>query len=128
MPVYWFALLNIHPDLLRAILVFITLHMVMYPASNGYNSYFDRDEQSIGGLKHPPKVTRELWEIVVLFDLLSICLASFVSFWFMLMVFIYLMVSKAYSWDKIRLKKLPVVGAATVTLFQGLFTYLMVQV
>lgn len=43
------------------------------------------------------------------------------------MVFIYLLVSKAYSYDKVRLKKYPVIGALTVVIFQGFFTYLAVS-
>ncbi|MBA3648276.1 MAG: UbiA prenyltransferase family protein [Chitinophagales bacterium] len=127
MPVYWFALLNIHVDIFKAILVFIVLHFLVYPASNGYNSYCDKDEKSIGGLKHPPKVSVELWYLVIVFDIASIGTAAFIDIRFALMIFIYLMVSKAYSWHKIRLKKFPVSGAITVTLFQGLFTYLAVQ-
>ena len=128
MPVFWFALINIHVDVSKAILVFITIHLFLYPASNGYNSYFDRDEQSIGGLKNPPKVTKELWYLILLFDFLSILFATIVSVAFAFMAFIYLIVSKAYSYDKIRLKRFPIIGALTVVIFQGFWTYLMVQV
>lgn len=128
MPVYWFALIYIDVNVEKAIWVFITLHLFVYPASNGYNSYFDRDENSIGGLKKPPKVTSALWYLVVLFDLLSLWIAIGVNLAFAAMIFIYMLVSKAYSWDKIRLKKYPVTGALTVTFFQGFFTYLAVQV
>jgi len=79
MAVFWFALINIEVDISSAILVFITIHLFLYPASNGYNSYFDRDEQSIGGLKNPPAVTKELWYLILLFDFLSILTASFVN-------------------------------------------------
>ena len=41
-------------------MLFFILHFLVYPASNGYNSYFDKDEESIGGLKNPPKVSKEL--------------------------------------------------------------------
>lgn len=127
MPVYWFALINVQVDVSKAILVFITLHLFLFPASNGYNSYFDRDEKSIGGLKNPPRVTKELWYLILIFDFLSILFATSVSTAFAFMTFIYLMVSKAYSYDKIRLKKFPIIGTLTVVIFQGFWTYLMVQ-
>src|SRR4030095_11678293 len=82
MPVYWFALLHIDIDASKSFLVFVTLHLFAYPASNGYNSYFDRDEQSIGGLKNPPKVTGELWWLVVAFDVIAVLLALMVSLLF----------------------------------------------
>src|ERR1700684_1733623 len=54
MPVYWFALSQVvNPDIKRALLIFIILHILIYPSSNGFNSYMDRDEGSIGGLKSP---------------------------------------------------------------------------
>ncbi len=128
MPVFWFALIAIDVNWQKAILVFITLHLFVYPASNGYNSYFDRDENAIGGLKNPPKVTKELWYMILVFDFISLLLATEVSLLFAAMIFVYMLISKAYSWDKIRLKKFPVIGALSVTIFQGFFTYLAVQV
>ena len=92
MPVYWFALLGIEIDLIRAALVFFTLHLFLYPASNGYNTYFDRDEQSIGGMKHPPAVTRELWYVVVAFDIFAVLMALTVNLAFAIMAFVYLLV------------------------------------
>ncbi len=127
MPVYWFALIPIEVDVYRAAMVFIALHIFIYPASNGYNSYFDRDVESIGGLKHPPEVTRELWYVVLAFDLFSLLIALLVNLPFAVMALIYLLVSKAYSYEKIRLKKYPVTGAITVVVFQGFFTYMAVQ-
>ena len=127
MPVYWFALIPIEVDVYRAVMVFIALHIFIYPASNGYNSYFDRDVESIGGLKHPPEVTRELWYVVLAFDLFSLLIALMVNLPFAVMALIYLLVSKAYSYEKIRLKKYPIIGAITVVVFQGFFTYLAVQ-
>lgn len=130
MPVYWFAL-SVLPDIAfdKAIYVFIIIHLLVYPASNGYNSFYDKDEGSIGGLKHPPKVTRKLLWLVLLFDFLAL-MGSFVlvSLEFTSGIFIYLLVSKAYSYDKIRLKKYPLVSTLVVVVFQGAFTFIMVQV
>lgn len=51
------------------------LHVLIYPASNAYNSYFDKDEGSIGGLKNPPKVDKKLWQVANVFDVLGILLS-----------------------------------------------------
>lgn len=130
MPVYWFAL-SVSPApviiLWKALLVFLILHLLVYPASNGYNSFFDKDEDSIGGLVKPPEVTPQLFYLVIIFDVLAVSLSLILSVSFAAMILIYLLVSKAYSYDKIRLKKYPVTGALTVILFQGMFTFLMVQ-
>ncbi|MBD1398390.1 UbiA prenyltransferase family protein [Pontibacter sp. JH31] len=129
MPVYWFALSVADGyTLWRAVGVFIILHLLVYPASNGYNSYHDRDEGSIGGLKRPPQVTQELFHLVVLFDVAAVLGSLFLSPLFALLVAVYLLVSKAYSYRGVRLKKYPIVSTVVVTFFQGAFTFLTVQV
>jgi 1,4-dihydroxy-2-naphthoate octaprenyltransferase len=47
--------------------------------------------------------------------------------YFAVLIAIYLLVSKAYSYDKIRLKKYPIWSTLVVIFFQGAFTFLMVQ-
>jgi 1,4-dihydroxy-2-naphthoate octaprenyltransferase len=107
----------------RALLVFLVLHLFIYPASNGYNSYMDQDEGSIGGLKHPPKATRQLFYASILFDLCGLGISAFLGGEFLLGILLYILVSRAYSWRGIRLKRYPVVGFLSVVLFQGAFTF-----
>lgn len=129
MPVFWFALSNIEEvNYWTAVWIFIVIHVFLYPASNGYNSYFDKDEESIGGLEKPPVVTSELFSLVMIFDVAAIIGAWFVSPLFSLLIFVYTMVSKAYSYDKIRLKRYPILSTVVVTAFQGAFTYVSVLV
>lgn len=129
MPVFWFALSNSEKcDGWQAFWVFLIIHVFLYPASNGYNSYFDKDEGSIGGVERPPEVTSELLFLVYAFDLIAILGAWFVEPLLAAMVLVYTIVSKAYSYDKIRLKRFPILSTVVVTVFQGAFTYLMVLV
>lgn len=129
MPVFWIALSPLEGFApWRAVAVFLILHVLVYPASNGYNAYFDRDEGSIGGLKHPPRVNKQLWWLVLAFDGLALLSAAFLSLRFAACVLVYLLVSKAYSYDKIRLKKYPFISTLVVVVFQGGFTFLMVQI
>ena len=130
MPVFWFGLSALRGPWSgwRAVGVFAVLHLLAYPASNGYNSYYDRDEGSIGGLKAPPKVTPELLHLVWLFDALAVGGAALLSLPFAGLVVVYLLISKAYSYEGIRLKKYPLLSTAVVVVFQGAFTFLMVQV
>lgn len=129
MPIFWFALSTLSDfNIERALGVFLLLHLLVYPASNGYNSYYDRDENSIGGLKAPPKVTHELMHLVLLFDVLAVLTGTLMSPLFGALVAIYLLVSKAYSYEGIRLKKYPIISTFVVTFFQGAFTFFMVQI
>ena len=130
MPVFWFGLSALPGPFGwgRALGAFVVLHLLVYPASNGYNSYYDRDEGSIGGLKAPPKVTPELLTLVRLFDALALGGALLLGWGFALLVAVYLLVSKAYSYEGIRLKKYPLLSTVVVVVFQGAFTFLMAQV
>jgi 1,4-dihydroxy-2-naphthoate octaprenyltransferase len=127
MPVYWFALSQlISPDIPRALLIFFILHVLLYPSSNGYNSYMDRDEGSIGGLKSPLTPTRQLYQASILMDGLAVLLSLFISPYFTLGTLLYILASRAYSARQIRLKKYPVLGYLTVVIFQGALIFFMV--
>ncbi len=127
MPVYWFALSQIvHKDLARVILIFFILHFLVYPASNGYNSFMDRDESSIGGLKKPLMPTRQLYFFSLGMDALALLLGFFVSPIFAMGILAYISASRAYSFRGIRLKKYPVIGYLTVVIFQGALVFFLV--
>ncbi|MEQ8552684.1 MAG: UbiA family prenyltransferase [Cyclobacteriaceae bacterium] len=129
LPVFLFASAIIGSfSLLEFVAVFFILHFLLYPASNGYNSFFDKDEGSIGGVRNPPKVTKELYYVAWGLDILAISLGLCFSWEFALMLFIYGMVSKAYSHPITRLKKRPILGWLSAGVFQGYFTFLMVVV
>jgi 1,4-dihydroxy-2-naphthoate octaprenyltransferase len=126
-PLYFFALSQV-PDIKwdKAALIFIILHFLIYPASNGYNSYMDRDTESIGGLGKPPPPSKELYHLTIVLDLLAIGLSFLVSPFFAAMMPLYIGASKAYSYRRIRLKKYPVIGYLTVIVFQGALTFWLV--
>ncbi|WP_045113511.1 UbiA family prenyltransferase [Microscilla marina] len=127
MPVFCFAAgIAFSGDWFRLLLTFGILHLMVYPASNGYNSYYDKDEESIGGLEQPPPVSKQLLYVSLLIDGIALLLSLLVSLWFTLGILLYGLVSKAYSNDTIRLKKMPVLGWLTVGVFQGGFTFLIV--
>lgn len=128
MPVYWFALSQTaNINVTHAILIFVILHLLVYPASNGYNSYMDRDTQSIGGIKNPMQPTRQLFYTSILLDATGLLLSCFVSRWFVLGILLYILASRAYSYRGIRLKKYPIIGYFTVIIFQGAVTFFLVM-
>ena len=105
LPIFLFAVsISNNPFLGNVLLVFFILHFLLYPASNGYNSYFDKDEGSIGALKNPPEVSLQLYRVSLLLDGIAILLGFLINWQFVVMIFIYGIVSKAYSHPSIRLK------------------------
>ena len=128
MPIYWFALSFVdNIDWLKAIIIFFILHVLVYPSSNGYNSYMDRDESSIGGIENPLKPTKELFTVSILLDIMAIAASFFISPLFVLCIFIYILFSRLYSYRGIRLKQYAILGYLTVVLVQGSLTFFMVN-
>jgi 1,4-dihydroxy-2-naphthoate polyprenyltransferase len=128
MPVFLFALSETeNVDTFRAVLIFIILHLLVYPASNGYNSYMDRDEGSIGGIAKPLVPTKQLFWVSVLMDGMALAASFFISLYFAAGLAGYIIASRAYSYRGIRLKKYPVLGYLTVIFFQGAVTFFLVM-
>lgn len=122
MPVFWLSI-SVLPaagwSWSSVVAVFAVLHLILYPASNGYNSLIDQDTEPVGGIKNPPPVTVHLRILVLIFDLLSIGLSFWIGLYFGFCVSVYWLVSKAYSSPSMRLKKMPLVSWLVVCVFQG---------
>ncbi len=124
MPVYFFALSQVPIiNISHAVLVFICWHFFAYPASNGYNSYFDKDEGSIALIEKPPTVDKSLYYLSLFMEFMAILLGLMVSFPFGFAVLIYGVLSKLYSHPATRLKKYPIFSFLIVFFFQGAFIY-----
>jgi len=127
MPVYWFALSQVvTKNWPHALLIFFILHLLVYPASNGYNSYMDRDTTPIGGLERPLAPTRQLFLVTLAMDLLALLLGAFISLYFVAGLAVYILASRAYSYRGIRLKRLAVIGYLTVIVCQGALVFFLV--
>ena len=127
MPVYWFAISQINEiNVVNAVLIFIILHFFVYPASNGYNSYMDRDKGSIGIVEKPMMPTKQLFYTSNVLDFIGLISSLFISYYFFIALFLYVAASRAYSFRGIRLKKFPIISFITAIVFQGGVVYFMV--
>jgi 1,4-dihydroxy-2-naphthoate polyprenyltransferase len=128
MPVFWFALSQVESiHIIHSILIFIVLHVLVYPASNGYNSYMDKDTDSIGGIKNPLQPTKELFYVTVVMDVLALMISFFVSIYCVLCILGFIAASRAYSYRGIRLKKYPIIGFIVTSIFQGAVIFFLVN-
>jgi len=126
LPVYLFAISQLEKiDWLDAVIVFFILHVLVYPSSNGYNSYMDRDETPIGGLSKPLQPTKQLFYVTIIMDAVAVGLSLIISIYFVAGVLLYILASRAYSYRGIRLKKYPLTGYLIVIIFQGALTFLL---
>jgi 1,4-dihydroxy-2-naphthoate polyprenyltransferase len=128
MPVFWFALSQVESIYLtHTILIFVVLHLLVYPSSNGYNSYMDRDTESIGGIKSPLQPTKELFYVTIGLDALALIVSAFISWYSLLCIAGFIAASRAYSYRGIRLKQYPIIGFIVTSIFQGGVVYFFVN-
>lgn len=128
LPVFCFAFSQTESIYIKnSFLIFIILHFFIYPASNCYNSFMDKDTKSIGALENPPPVTIKLYLASIILDVTGLILSLFIGLELFLMLTLYILVSKAYSWHGIRIKKYPILSWLIVSFFQGGFTFLLIN-
>lgn len=126
-PVFFFALSAVEEiHWMRTLLVFFILHLLVYPASNGYNSFMDRDETPIGGIAAPLQPTRQLFYFTIAMDILAVVLGLMISPFFSIGITLYILASRSYSYRGVRLKKYPLIAYITVIIFQGAVTFALV--
>jgi len=124
LPISLFSFYYIQPAAdLQLFLVVIIWHVLVFPSSNGYNSYNDSDEGPIGGLASPPKPTELLLQVSNILDITAVLLSLVVNIYFAFFVTVYIIASRLYSNRKIRLKKFPIIGFLVVFIFQGAWVF-----
>lgn len=124
LPISLFSFYYIRPEIsFQFWIVVLVWHLLVFPSSNGYNSYNDRDDGPIGGLKEPPKPTRMLLHIANAFDAIAVMLSLSVNLYFAFFVTIYIIFSRLYSNRSIRLKKYPWAGFIVVFVLQGAWVF-----
>lgn len=115
----WGFLLGAHQASLRALVAFVAFHVFLYGGITAYNSYYDRDEGPVGGLRTPPPVTPQLLPFSLFAQLVGLGLALYVGVAF---TFLYLGIaalSVAYSHPRFRWKAKPIHSLLVVAFGQG---------
>ena len=124
MPVYLFALSQTpYADIGGAGISFFILHLLIYPASNAFNSYYDSDLGSVGGLENPPPSNPKMLWLANILDSSALLLAFSISYYLTLLVGAYIIASRLYSYRNIRLKQFAIIGFLVIFIFQGFFTF-----
>lgn len=128
-PVFFFALAqNPSANLVSALALFLILAVAIFPASHGFNSYYDRDKGSIGGLEKPPMVDSQLLTIAVGLETLGLALTAICFGPIPTIALIaYGIASKLYSHPAVRLKAMPWISLLVVATFQGPVIYWLVN-
>ncbi len=132
MPVFLFScyVLEVGKDrslIAELLLLFFILHGLVYPSSNAYNSTQDRDEGSVGLIKKPLPVPKTLIPITVILDCCALILCYTIHLYTAVLLLIYIIASRLYSYRGVRLKKYPILGFLIVFICQGALVFWMVK-
>jgi 4-hydroxybenzoate polyprenyltransferase len=94
-----------------------------------FNSYYDRDKGPISFLEKSPKVTEKLLIFSLFLKFSGLVLAFFINFFFIIIYFVYFLLSIMYSHPRIRIKSKPgfdlivnALGYGSLTFAAGWFT------
>jgi hypothetical protein len=128
-PVFFFALSelrNSYVSFASAGLLFFILHILIYPGSQAYNSFYDRDEDSIGGLLSPPRVEGDLIFWAWAFTLSGLLALFFMGWESFVLGVVYVCFSKLYSHPRSRWKARPFLSSFIVSFSQGSLVFILV--
>lgn len=108
----------------RALLGFLLFHLFLYGGITAYNSYYDRDQGPVGGLRHPPKVSEALFGFSLIVQGLGLALTPLVGLEFTLLYLLVMALSVAYSHPRFRWKARPILALLVVAFGQGAVGFL----
>jgi len=105
-------------DTLQFWLQFLNVHILLFGGATAYNSWWDKDEGPIGGLKHPPKMEKWMHGASLGMMFLGLLAAVAAGWMFTLIYFISLVLFWLYSTPLARWKGRPIlsliaIGAST---------------
>jgi 4-hydroxybenzoate polyprenyltransferase len=107
----------------RAVIGFVSFHIFLYGGITAYNSYYDRDEGPVGGLRSPPPVIEPVLPFSLAVQGVGLVLAAVVGVWFALLYVAVMVLSVAYSHPRFRWKAKPLGSLLVVAIGQGAVGY-----
>lgn len=104
------GLLSPQTDLRTFLIQYFSVHFFLFGGVTAYNSYWDKDEGPIGGLKHPPKMERWMLPASWLLQLLGLRMGAHIGTTFIVLYVTCMALSWAYSSPLVRLKGRPLLS------------------
>lgn len=100
------------------VIQFLNVHLLLFGGATAYNSYWDKDEGPIGGLRHPPKMTQWMWLGSLILQMIGLMLAIpqgslYVSIFALSMLLFWLYSTPLARWKSRPIKSLIAIGIST---------------
>ncbi|WP_340106276.1 UbiA family prenyltransferase [Rhodohalobacter sp. 8-1] len=112
-------------DTLSYGLQFINVHVLLFGGATAYNSWWDKDEGPIGGLRNPPKMTRWMHPLSLLFMAAGLFFATTMGTIYALIFLCSLILFWLYSTPLARWKGDPHLSVVAIAISTGFNSVLM---
>lgn len=101
-------------------LQFLNVHVLLFGGATAYNSWWDKDEGPIGGLKSPPKMNRWMWPASLAIQFAGLGWASVVGWNYVIiyavsMIFFWLYSTPLARWKGKPIRSVIAIGISTGT-------------
>lgn len=106
-------------------LQFLNVHVLLFGGATAYNSWWDKDTGPIGGLRHPPKMTRWMHSVSLIFMFTGLALALNVGVLYSVVFLISLILFWLYSTPHYRWKSDPHLSLLAIAVSTGFNSVLM---
>jgi 4-hydroxybenzoate polyprenyltransferase len=93
---------------------FFVIFIIFFGSINAYNSYYDKDDGPIGGLKRPPKMKKWMLFAAWFMKLLAIVLSFYMGIVYTVTIILGAIMSWLYSGPPFRLKSHPIISLILV--------------
>jgi 4-hydroxybenzoate polyprenyltransferase len=106
-------------------LQFINVHVLLFGGATAYNSWHDKDEGPIGGLKSPPKMQRWMWPSSIVIQFLGLIWAITVNWNFVAIYAVSMLFFWLYSSPLTRWKGKPILSLIAIGISTGMNSFFM---
>lgn len=106
-------------------LQFLNVHILLFGGATAYNSYWDKDEGPIGGLKSPPKMTRWMWLTSLSMQIAGLGWALNINANYVIVYMVSLILFWLYSTPLARWKGKPLLSLLAIGISTGTNSFLM---
>ncbi|MEX0721475.1 MAG: UbiA family prenyltransferase [Balneolaceae bacterium] len=98
---------------------FLNVHVLLFGGATAYNSWWDKDEGPIGGLKSPPKMNRWMWPASLILQFIGLAWAFAAGWNFAIIYAISMLLFWLYSSPLTRWKGKPILSLIAIGISTG---------
>lgn len=106
-------------------LQFLNVHVLLFGGATAYNSWWDKDEGPIGGLKSPPKMNKWMWPVSLLIQFIGLAWSVSVGWNYAIIYAISMLFFWLYSTPIARWKGKPILSIIAIGISTGTNSFLL---